>query len=217
MAQNQETLHSRSYYYFTTHFSTLDIHLIDINRSNQTELLNTKIKPMKKLLILLLLATTILSAQNATFKIIKQKTVVDAIGAVILYVEVINNSKKEIKILKPATDYSQKWRFYNCDINCNNIPLWESAGNRERLIFAESDLIKIPAKSKQVLSVNGRYNCNMLSCESETFEIKLIYDVREILQNPNVNNGNLQEIEMLKKLTLIKIESALTKINRVIK
>ncbi len=66
---------------------------------------------MKKLLVLLLLATTILSAQNATFKIIKQKTVVDAIGAVILYVEVINNSKKEITILKPATDYSQKWRF----------------------------------------------------------------------------------------------------------
>jgi hypothetical protein len=148
-----------------------------------------------------------------SFNILNEKTQVDNIGAITLYVEVINKSNNAVTILKPATDYRQKWRYYKCNIiKCDDIPLWASM-EHEYFPYEESDLLKIPAKSKVVISINGRNNGNMLSCNSKNFELKLSYDAGKLLKDFNIEKANLDEIKVLKKLTPIKIESKIVNIN----
>lgn len=165
----------------------------------------------KTLLFVLLFFTQFAFAQKVSFEIIKDKTEIDNIGAVILYVDVINESEKDIVILKPATGFDQKWRFYNVDIECADMPIWEDK-EQTKIAYIESDLLVIPAKSKVEIIINGRKNANMLACDSKKFILKLTYDASELIKNAETNNCNLDEIKIVKKLTPIKIESEKTNI-----
>jgi len=167
---------------------------------------------MKKTFLLLVFITQLSFAQKVSFNILKEKTEIDNIGALTLYVEVINKSNKAITILKPATDYRQKWRYYDCNmIKCDDVSIWESM-EHVNLPYEESDLLEIPAKSKVVISINGRYNCNALSCYSKKIELELFYDVKKLLKDFSIERANVEEIKVLKKLTQIKIESKIVNI-----
>ncbi|ENA1795606.1 hypothetical protein ABF176_002453 [Flavobacterium psychrophilum] len=160
----------------------------------------------KTLLIAFLIISNLTFAQKASFKIITEQTEIDDIGAVTLYVDVINNSKKDITILKPATDFNQKWRFYDVKNECDNIPEWQ--GEQQKMMaYSESDLLVIKAKTKVEIIINGRMNANMLSCKSKTFQIELFYDANELIKNPETRNCNSDELKIIKKLTPIIIKS----------
>lgn len=163
---------------------------------------------MKKAFLFVLLFTTQLTfAQKVSFRIIKDKTEVDNIGAITLHVEVINTSGNDVTILKPATDFRQKWRYYDVTIKCNDIPLWEvPAKEQEKIAYNESDLLVIPSKSKVEIIINGRQNANMLACNSKIFQLKLTYDAGKLIENSS------SESLIVKKLTTIKIESIETRI-----
>jgi hypothetical protein len=161
---------------------------------------------MKTLLFTFLIISNLTFSQKVNFEIIKDKTEIDNIGAVILYVEVINKSKKEITILKPKTIFNQKWRYYDVKIECTDIPEWQGE-QQKRMAYSESDLLVIPAKSKVEIIINGRMNANMLSCNSKTFQLELFYDANELIKNPETRNCNSDELKIIKKLTPIKIKS----------
>ena len=168
---------------------------------------------MKKTLLLLLISITQLSfSQEVNFKIIEEKTVADEIGAITLYAEVINNTENDITILKPATKFRQKWRFYNCNIQCDNIPLWTTEAVDNYTEYYESDLLIVPKKSKEEIIINGRHNANMLVCEDEIFKLELTYDAGELIENIDNMNLNIYEKEIVKKLTPLTIKSKESKI-----
>lgn len=167
---------------------------------------------MNKLLLLAFLFITQLTyAQKVSFKIIKDKTEVDSIGAITLYVKVINKSKNNITILKPATDFRQKWRYYDVKIECNEMPLW-AMEEQEKIAYIESDLLVITSKSKVEIIINGRQNANLLACYSKIFQLKLTYDAGKLIEDINTESLTLHEKEIVKRLTPIKIESKETKI-----
>lgn len=164
----------------------------------------------KTVLVLMLFVAQVTLAQKVTFKIIDQKIKTDNIGALTLNVEVINKSKKDITILQPATNYDQKWMYYTADIDCNSPVVWEGSP-REHVDYTESDLLVIPAKSTKQIVVDGRNNTNSLSCNSSKAKVKLIYNPAELLMNMN-KELNASEIEVIKKLSPIKIESKMVEL-----
>ncbi len=172
---------------------------------------------MKKIIIAVFLILSTLSfSQRVRFKIIPEKTEVDYIGAITLYTEIINKSNKNITILKPSTQYNQKWMYYDVQNDCADIPAWESE-YAEPVSYNETDLLIIPPNSKVEITINGRFNANMLSCKSESFQIKLFYDANNLIKDPSIRNCNAEEIKILKMLTPVKIESKKVKINFMLK
>ncbi|ATA76146.1 conserved exported hypothetical protein [Capnocytophaga canimorsus] len=149
-----------------------------------------------------LLYTTIAFSQDVSFNIIKDKTTVDEYGAVTLQVEVENKSSEAITIFKPAEKYNQKWRYYGCDIKCDDFPYWFS-GNYEYVGYNSDDLLEISAKSKVTITINGLYNG--LSCSSKKFKVKLIYDVVDFIKNKE--DLTPEEVIVIQKLTPIRIVS----------
>lgn len=167
---------------------------------------------MKRILLFVyLIIPNLTFAQKVSFEIIKDKTKVDEIGAITLYVEVINKSKKDITILKPATNDNQKWRYYDVKIECPEIPEW-SGPIQEKRTYSESDLLVIPAKSTVELVIDGEMNANMLACNSKTFQLELFYNANELIKNPETRYCNSEGIEIVKKLSKIKIASKKTNI-----
>lgn len=160
--------------------------------------------------LVLLFITQMTFAQEVSFKIIKDKTTVDNIGAITLYVEVINKSETDITILKPATDFRHKWRYYDCVIECDNMPLWNRT-EEQKIAYNESDLLVISSKSKVEIILNGRNNTNTLTCNSKDFKLKLVYDAVELIEM-NTVSLNIEEKEIVKKLTPVRIQSKETKI-----
>lgn len=165
----------------------------------------------KTVLVLILFVAQVTLAQKVTFKIIDQKIKTDNIGALTLNVEVINKSKKDITILQPATNYDQKWMYYTADIDCNSPAIWDAGSSRKHVDYTESDLLVIPAKSTKQIVVDGRNNTNSLSCNSSKAKVKLIYNPAELLMNMN-KELNASEIEVIKKLSPIKIESKMVEL-----
>lgn len=166
----------------------------------------------KRALVLLIFITQLTFAQRINFKIIEDRTEVDDIEAITVHVEVLNNTKNDITILKPATEFNQKWRYYKSKVECPSDPtLWVSEIQIETP-YTESDLLVITAKSKAEIIINGRKNCGSLSCGSKEFELQISYDASELINNLNTKNLNSNEIEILQKLTPIRIESIKTKI-----
>lgn len=167
---------------------------------------------MKKIAFLTLLFLVQFGfAQKVSFKILKEKTELDGIGAIILYVDVINKSTKDIVILKPATDYPQKWRYYTSENECESDsppPIWQ-VPSHSKINYNESDLLVIPAKSVVKIVINGRHNANGMACNSKNFSVKLFYDANELIAESS--NNSIEE-GVIKKLTPIKIESKKTKI-----
>jgi len=146
-------------------------------------------------------------AQKATFTILPDKTEVDNSGNIILHVEVVNKSKNDIVILRPATYAINKWRYYSNTIACDDIPMSEMGGQDLKVNYNDFDLLTIPSKSKVEIKVNGKYNGNILACSSKSFEIALIYDASELIESYNGKKLGSDEMEIVAKLTPIKIES----------
>lgn len=167
---------------------------------------------MKYLILLLLLISPAGFAQNVSFSILKNKTQIDKIGAITLFVEVINKSKSEVTILTPASDVRQKWRYYDCEVDCGEKPIWQDNGDYKRLPYVSSNLLVISPKGKAEIIIDGRHNTNSLSCNLKNFSVKLLYDATELINSLNGKNLSESEKEVIKKLTPIKIESKKTKI-----
>lgn len=170
---------------------------------------------MKKTLFFsFLLISNLTFAQKVSFEIINTKTQRDNIGAIILHVKVSNKSRQDITILKPSTDFNQKWRYYNAEIECSMLPLWDAGNinNIKRIAYCDSDLLVIPAKSNTEIIINGRHNADMLCCNSKTFQVKLSYDASELIKESTTQNLNADELKIVKMLTPIKIESKKTQI-----
>ena len=169
---------------------------------------------MKKIILstLTFLVVQITLAQSISFEILKNKTEVDSNNVITLYVKLNNNSNDEIVIFKPAVALNQKWRCYYRELECSDPVLWSSSDNIKEIPYDESDFIIVPAKSKNILKINGMYNANLLSCSSKAFRVKLIYNSKLFFKNLNDKNLNSQEIDLIKKLTPIIIESKKTNI-----
>lgn len=171
------------------------------------------IKNMRKkiFIYLLLLFACPVFAQNVSLKILKKETTIDQMGFVKLVVEIKNKSKSEITILKPAIKPDQKWRYYDIDIECNDMPIF--MGVEVNLVeYSDDDLITISPNSTIKLLVDGRYNANMLSCNSKKFKVELFYDSNELLKDIDEKGLSFTEKELIKKLTPMKMTSKKTKI-----
>jgi hypothetical protein len=134
-----------------------------------------------------------------------------------LFVNFVNNSDKEITILKPSTEYGPQMDFFSLNIlNC-----YKESGSITGISFGEpiierteSDLITIKAKSKVELKISG-YLYGLFCNSSNNVNIKLLYDSKRI---PKLNMNEFNEIQyerveiLYKKLTRIKVKSRNTKI-----
>ena len=167
---------------------------------------------MKTILFSVLLLSQLIAAQAVTFNVLKEKTKVDKIGAITLYVEVINKSSNTVMLIKPAIDNSNKYSFYNVDmIKCDDTSIYNGMQDKN-ISLNESNLLKIAPKSKVIIEINGNYNGGMLFCNSKKFTLKLIYDVKKFLQNLEKLVSNTEDIAILRKLSSLKIESKIVNI-----
>ena len=90
--------------------------------------------------------------------------------------------------------------------------MWSSGTQGNRFAYSESDLLVIKANSKVEIIINGRQNANALGCNSKEFQLKLIYDASKLIEGTTGEFINLNEQEIVKKLTPIRIESLETAI-----
>lgn len=160
----------------------------------------------KATLLVVLFISQLALAQKVTFKITDTKVKTDNIGALTLHVDVINKSNKAVTILLPATNHDQKWMYYSANIQCNSPSIWDAGATREQTDYNEADLLVIPAKSTKQIVVGGRNNTNSLSCNSSKASVKLVYNPSKLFEEMD-RDLNAAEIEVIKKLTPIKIES----------
>lgn len=156
-----------------------------------------------------LLFTAITFGQNVSFMILKDKTKVDRYGVVILQVMVKNKSNEAITIFKPAEKFNQKWRYYQTEMKCDDVPIF-AIERVKKIDYNNYDLLKIPAKSNVIITVDGNNNTNVLACNSKKFKVKLIYNVIDFIKNKK--DLTTEERSVIEKLTPIRIESKQVKI-----
>lgn len=141
-------------------------------------------------------------------KINKEKTYTNKNGAILLFFDVINNSNKDLVILKPNNSIDSRLDFFSNTMECEDIPITSTDYIAKDLKIKDEDYLTIPANAKIELFVNGKYR-NWLACNSEDIILQIQY-------NPfkNAEQGDELEPDMkkelsksLKKISPIKIES----------
>ena len=141
-------------------------------------------------------------------KINTEKTSTTKSGDILLFFDVINNSTKDLIILKPNNSMDIRLDFFSNTMECEDIPIKSTNHVAENLKIKEDDYLTIPANSKIELFVNGTYR-NWLACNSEDLVLQIQY-------NPFKNTEEGNELQppfkkelskSLKRITPIKIES----------
>lgn len=141
-------------------------------------------------------------------KINKEKTYTNKNGTILLFFDVINNSNKDLVILKPNNSIDSRLDFFSNTMECEDIPITSTDYTAKDLKIKDEDYLTIPANAKIELFVNGKYR-NWLACNSEDIILQIQY-------NPfkNAEQGDELEPDMkkelsksLKKISPIKIES----------
>lgn len=141
-------------------------------------------------------------------KINKEKTYTNKNGTILLFFDVINNSNKDLVILKPNNSIDSRLDFFSNTMECEDIPITSTDYIAKDLKIKDEDYLTIPANAKIELFVNGKYR-NWLACNSKDIILQIQY-------NPfkNAEQGDELEPDMkkelsksLKKISPIKIES----------
>ncbi len=163
---------------------------------------------MKKILTLIFLFSQVSFGQNVYFNILKEKTERNDSGIITLYVEIINESEKDIIMLKPAIDFRQKFMHYyfdllKCDVHAD---LDYAAIKYKSYEYENNDLLKIKSKSKQIIKIRYWDAQNTLACNSFEFEVKISYQVDKNLTY-FTKDLTKKEAKIYNRLTSIKIES----------
>jgi len=163
---------------------------------------------MKKTLILIFLFSQVSFGQDVYFNILKEKTERNDSGIITLYVEIINESEKDIIILKPAIDFRQKFMHYYFDLlKCDKAADLDYAAIKFKTFEYEyNDLLKIKSKSKQIIKIRHWSSQNTFDCDSPEFEVKISYEVNKKLTY-FTEDLTKKETKIYNRLTSIKIES----------
>lgn len=129
-----------------------------------------------------------------------------------LYVNFINNSNKDIVILKPSTKYGYQIDFFDAYTQCQE-PAITEAPERSAVTRKTEELLTIKAKSKVALAIPG--NLYDIICSGGSISVKIQYDSTELpswIFKKFDKPGGQAIRNLYKKLTKIKVESAETKI-----
>jgi hypothetical protein len=163
---------------------------------------------MKKILTLIFLFSQVSFGQNVYFNILKEKTERNNSGIITLYVEIINESKKDIIMLKPAIDFRQKFMHYYFDLlKCDETAdLYYAAIEFKLFKYEYNDLLKIKSKSKKIIKIRHWSSQDTLACNSSEFEVKISYEVDKLLTY-FTKDLTKKEAKIYNRLTSIKIES----------
>lgn len=108
-------------------------------------------------------------------KVNKEKTKVDSLGFVKLYFDLINNSDKEIIVLKPDNSIDSRINFFTTKMECLNTVDSETAYQAKHLKIKDEDYITVAANSKSEFFIDGVYQ-DMLACSSEEIVLKIEYN-----------------------------------------
>ena len=142
------------------------------------------------------------------FRINPQKTYADNIGAIMLHFDLVNNSDSPVVILKPNATFRPRIEFFRNSLECEDIPIWDSAFNNEYKPVSEEDYVTVESKSSVALMMNGRRN-GFLACDSDSVQIKIKY---EIFKEIKADDPNFQEkTDILNTITNRNIYSENTK------
>lgn len=163
---------------------------------------------MKKILILFFLFSQVSFGQNVYFNILKEKTERDDSGIITLYLEIINESEKDVIMLKPANDYRQKFMHYYFDLlKCDEAVYFDYSTNRFKIFeYVNDDLLKLKSKSKEIVKIRYWSIHDILACDASEFEVKISYEIDQKLTY--FKEGLTEsEAKIYNCLTSIKIES----------
>jgi len=141
-------------------------------------------------------------------KVNKEKTSTTKNGAILLFFDVINNSTKDLVILKPDNSIDSRLDFFTNTMECENVPLRDTNYLPKDLNIKDDDYITIPAKAKIELFINGSYR-TWLSCNSEDIILQVQYNPFKSAEEGVELEPTLKKQlnESLKRITPIKIES----------
>lgn len=143
------------------------------------------------------------------FKINKQKTVVDSLGRIRVYFNIINNSDKELVLLKPNNSFESRIDFFSTAVECHEVETVssEETATKELKITTEDYLVVQPNSSSELM-MNGDYYGN-LECANDDVVLKIEYNPYQIVEK-GIHYNEVQRKEFNKafeKISRIKIES----------
>lgn len=143
------------------------------------------------------------------FKIDKEKTVVDSLGRIKLYFNIVNNSDKELVLLKPNNTYNSRLDFFASNVDCEEIAITTSSeAELEAIKITENDYLVVQPNSTSELMMNGDYYGN-LECGKDDVVLKIEYNPYQIVEQ-GIQYNEAQQKEFRKafeKITRMKIES----------
>lgn len=141
-------------------------------------------------------------------KVNKEKTNASKDGAILLFFDVINNSNKDLVILKPNNTMDSRLDFFMNIMECEDVPIIATDYIAKELKIKEEDYLTIPANAKIELFVNGTYR-NWLACSSEYIILQIQYNpFKSAEEGIELLPALKKEIsKALKSVTPIKIES----------
>lgn len=164
-----------------------------------------------QLIILLLIFTSCGVKKNLDYsdiilKIKSEKTNYKNNHWVNLYVIINNNSNQDITILKPSTKYGYQMDFFDVKYQCEDVSITEVTEKTPVIIKTEADLITIKAKSEIELLLKG--NLLDVICDSNKItQVKVTYNTSKEFPEWLVNEIGNEQLNLIKKLTQLKIES----------
>jgi len=141
-------------------------------------------------------------------KINKEKTSTTKNGDVLLFFDVINNSTKDLVLLKPNNSIDSRLDFFNNTMECEDVPLKSTDYMPKDLNIKDEDYITIPAKAKIELFINGSYR-SWLSCNSDDIILQIQYNpFKSAEEGVELQPALKKQLnKSLKRITPIKIES----------
>ncbi len=146
--------------------------------------------------------------QNFFLKINIDKTYADGIGAIMLYFDVVNNSNKEITILKPNNTVDHRINFFSNTMECKDIPIWSTEYLIKHIAVIEKDYLIIKPNSSAEILMNGR-TFGWLACNSDSVEVSVKYEPTKNIINMNGKPTEKQKAynEVINKISDINIYS----------
>ena len=175
---------------------------------------NTQLKKQKSIEVrgaALLVSASI--SNNDSFgtiyiKVNKEKTSATKSGDILLFFDVINNSNKDLVILKPNNSIDRRLDFFSNTMECRDIPITSTDYMAKDLKIKDEDYLTIPANAKIEVFINGKYR-SWLACSSEDIILQIQYNpFKNAEVGTELQSAFKKELsKSLKKITPIKMES----------
>ena len=148
-------------------------------------------------------------------EILTEETRVNEIGGIELHFIVVNNSKKDITILKPRYKRGLQVDFFSNRMECEDVPIWLDDSPPIKRVRVPEDLLIINGGSQSKLVMDGRLY-DWLACDSDSVEIDITYNpidtvyLNERLQHFDLDNRE-KYLELLENVSRVKFKSSKTK------